>query len=55
MTTQLDKDLIQIKAESANFTHLNSFLNWTSIEKQAKRKYPSDISSTLASNKWATL
>lgn len=48
MPTQLENDLAAIKQEAAKFTYLNQFLNWSSIEKQAQRKYLNGITPTLA-------
>lgn len=48
--TQLDIDLATVKSKAAKFTYLNQFLNWSSIENQAARKYPTGIESTLAGN-----
>jgi hypothetical protein len=45
--TQLEADLDLAKLELKKFPHLNSFLNWSSIESQAAKKYPAGITNTL--------
>ena len=49
MSTPLQNDLKTAKGVADQFINLAPFLNWESIEKQALRKYPIDIASTLAS------